>query len=259
MGCGRARGLRMPARLDDDDRLDPRGGPGRRHELASVLDQLDVEQDRARAGIESEVVQQISEVDVELIADRHDGGKAGRTPGSPVAHPRRNGSRLRYQREVAGRRHPSREARVELGAWQHHAKAIGSDEAQAFGARRLLRRGCRRTGTVSQSGGDDHRGADAACGSGFDDPGDRRRRRGNDGEVGRRRQIFKAGNSPNAVDVRVARVDDMDLTGKSAVSQILQDDAPDRMLARARADHGDRPRGKQAVEAVDRHGPSWGG
>ena len=45
--CG-ARALRVPAGLDDDHRFGARRGARRRHELAGVVDRLDVEQDRAR-------------------------------------------------------------------------------------------------------------------------------------------------------------------------------------------------------------------
>ena len=38
MGRGRLGPLRVPAGLDDDDRLRPRGGPRRRHELSRVGD-----------------------------------------------------------------------------------------------------------------------------------------------------------------------------------------------------------------------------
>ena len=60
MGFCRGGGLRMPAALDHDDRFDAGGGAGRRHEFARVLDQLDVEQNRPGASVNSEVIKQIT-------------------------------------------------------------------------------------------------------------------------------------------------------------------------------------------------------
>ncbi len=76
--CKRARVRRRRAgsaaaasRLDDDDGLDARGPPRRRHERLRVVDRFDVHEDRARRGIDGEPVEQIIEVHVSRIANRH--------------------------------------------------------------------------------------------------------------------------------------------------------------------------------------------
>ena len=68
------------------DRLHPRRRPRRRHELARVVDGFDVEQDGAGAAIEREEVEQVAEVDVGLIAERDDCGKADVALRRPFDH-----------------------------------------------------------------------------------------------------------------------------------------------------------------------------
>ena len=69
MGRGRLCPLGDASRFDDHDRLDPGRGTRRRHELAGVLDRFDIEHDGARLGIQREVIEQIGDIDVELVAD----------------------------------------------------------------------------------------------------------------------------------------------------------------------------------------------
>ena len=66
----RPRALRVPARLDHDDRLRARRGARRRHELAGVGDRLDVEQDRPGAAVGGEIVEAVAEIDVDHVAER---------------------------------------------------------------------------------------------------------------------------------------------------------------------------------------------
>ena len=96
-GVGRSglRALRHAAGFDDDDRLDSRSRARRRHELARVLDRFDVEQNGVRLSIEREVIEQIGDVDVELVADRYDAGKADRALRRPVDHAGGDGAGLR--------------------------------------------------------------------------------------------------------------------------------------------------------------------
>ena len=72
---------------------------------------------------------------------------------------------------------------------------------------------------MPQAGGDDHGRADALLGRAADDVGDRLRRRGDDGEVGRGGQVLQAWNGPNAVDMRITRVDDVDIASESAIDR----------------------------------------
>ena len=149
--------------LIDDHRLGAGGGARRRHELARVLDRLDVEQDRAGAVIEGEIVEQVAEIDVELVADRGDGREADRR--ARAAHsimPAAMRAGLRDEREVAGAGHAGGEGGVELGARHHDAEAVRADEAQPAAAGGRLACLGDRARPVAEAGGDDDRRRDPA-------------------------------------------------------------------------------------------------
>ena len=99
------RALRVPARLDHDDRLRARGGAGRRHELARVVDRL-----RCRAGSRGCRGRRRNSRGSRRNR-RRPCRRATRRAEKPTrrcaAHstkPRRDGARLRDQREIARRR-----------------------------------------------------------------------------------------------------------------------------------------------------------
>src|SRR3546814_9576731 len=74
----------MPAALDDDDRLAAGGNARRRHELAGVGDRFRVEQDGAGVGVHRQVVEQVAEIDIGLVAEGDDLGEADATRRGPV-------------------------------------------------------------------------------------------------------------------------------------------------------------------------------
>ncbi len=85
MGIAAARLHALGApRLHHHHRLGAGGGTRSRHELARVLDLLDVEQDGARTVIGGEVVEQIAEVDVQRVAQRDHGGEPDRARHAPL-------------------------------------------------------------------------------------------------------------------------------------------------------------------------------
>ena len=69
--------------------------------LRASLIGFDVEQNGARLSIEREVIQEIGDIDVELIADRYDAGKADRALRRPFDHAGGDGAGLRDQRQIA--------------------------------------------------------------------------------------------------------------------------------------------------------------
>ena len=127
MSCSRPRALRHPARLDDHDRLDSGGGARRRHELAGILDRLDVKQDGVGFFVQREVIEQIGDIDVELIANRDDAGKTNGPLCRPVHHARGNGAGLRDQRQISRGRHMRGKARIEADTRHHDAQTIRAD------------------------------------------------------------------------------------------------------------------------------------
>ena len=127
VGSRRDGALRMTPGLDDDDRLDARGGAGRRHELAGIVDQLDVEQNGPRAAIDGEIVEQIAEIDIDLVAERDHRRESDRAFRGPFDQARGDGSGLRDQGEVAALRHARGKAGIELHRRNEDAEAVGAD------------------------------------------------------------------------------------------------------------------------------------
>jgi len=64
-----AGGLARTPGFHGDHRLVARRGSRRRHELAGAGDGLDVQQDRARARVAPEVIEQIAEVDIRGVTE----------------------------------------------------------------------------------------------------------------------------------------------------------------------------------------------
>ena len=114
MGRGGLGALRHAAGFDDDDRLDARGGARRRHELAGVLDRFDIEQDGARLVVQREIIEQIGDIDVELVADRDDPGEADRALRRPIHHAGGDRAGLRDQRQISRCRHVRGKTRIEI-------------------------------------------------------------------------------------------------------------------------------------------------
>ena len=129
VGRSRFRALRHAAGFDDHDRLDPGGGARRRHELAGVLDRFDIEQDRACLAVQREIIEQIGDIDVELVADRNDPGKADRALRRPIHHACGNGAGLRDQRQISRAGHVRGEAGIETGTGHHDAETIRARSA----------------------------------------------------------------------------------------------------------------------------------
>ncbi len=250
MGLRRLGALRMAARLDHHHRLDPRGGARRRHEFARVADRLDVEQNCARSAVEREEVEQVAEIDVDLVAERDDRRKADLARRRPFDQARRDGARLRDQRDIAGRRRVRGEARIELGARRQHAEAIGTDEPQAGGARRLLGGFGQRPRTMAQPRGDDDGGGRASCAGLGDDAGHRLRRRGDHDDVGRDRQRLDGLDRFHALDLVVVRIDEMDRAFEAGAAQVGEHGPARGRQARTRADDRHRFRREKLVEPI---------
>ena len=93
-------------------------------------------------------------------------------------------------------RRDMREARVEPDPRHHDADAIRPDDAQEMGLRRLERLLLQRAAALAklaEAGGDHHRGARAAGAELGEQAGHGIGRRGDDGEVGRLRQMRDVG------------------------------------------------------------------
>ena len=155
MGRGGLGALRHAPGFDDDDGLDPCGGARRGHELAGVLDRFDIEQDSSGLAIKREVIKQIGNIDVELVADGNDSGKSHPALRRPIHHASGNGARLRDQRQISRTRHVRGETCIEGYAGHHDAKTIGPDQPHSIFMRGAFGRLRQRARTVAEPGGDD--------------------------------------------------------------------------------------------------------
>ena len=123
--------------------------------------------------IQREVIEQIGDIDIELVADRNDAGKADGPLRRPVHHARGDGAGLRDQRQISRRRHMRGKARVETDAGHHDAQAIRTDQPHAVFLRGPLRRIRQRTRTMAEPGADDDRTRRSAAACLIDEAGDR--------------------------------------------------------------------------------------
>ncbi|MNN18457.1 hypothetical protein D3C81_1316650 [compost metagenome] len=132
---GLTTGLGLTASLDHHHRLGTRGGTGGGHEFACVADLVDVQQDRAGAVIGREVIEQVAEIHVQRIAQRHHAREANRTRHAPLHQ--RGGNRTGFgnQCQVTGLRRVCGDAGVEPRMRCDDAQAVRAQHAHALGPR----------------------------------------------------------------------------------------------------------------------------
>ena len=141
---------RLPSGFDHQYGFRTRRGPRRRHELACVADGFDVEQNGAGCAIHGEVIEKVGKIDVDAVADRDYRGKSNSLRRRPFDQSRSNGAGLGDKREIAGRRHRGRKARVELDPRHQHTQAIGADKAHPCRARNRPALIGKRAGAVTE-------------------------------------------------------------------------------------------------------------
>ena len=206
-----------------------------------------------RLFIQREVIEQIGDIDIELIADRDDSGKADRPLRRPVHHARRDGAGLRNQRQISRSRHMRGKARVETDAGHHDAQAIRSDQPHAVFLRGPLRRIRQRTRTVAEPGADDNGTRRSAAACLVDEAGDRACRRGDDNQFRRKRQFSDTAGGCCSVNLGIARIDEAEFALELSFTNIVENGASDRAMARAAPDQRDGTRRKQIFQAIGGH------
>ena len=83
------------------------------------------------------VIEQIGDIDIELIADRHDPGEPDAALRSPIHHSGRDRAGLRDQREVARPRHVRGKAGIEADAGHHDAETVRPNQPATAALRAL--------------------------------------------------------------------------------------------------------------------------
>ena len=180
--------LLRPPGLHHDHRFVARRSACRRHELARRLDRFDVQQDGAGLRVARQVVEQVAEVDIGVLAQRHEVRKADRACAGPVEHGGHQGTRLRHEREFARQRIGMREARVQPDMRCQQPDAVRAQDAQQVRPCRV-QHGCLLLG--AQAGSQDHGGARAERTQFRNQACDRGRGRADHGQSGNQRQICR--------------------------------------------------------------------
>ena len=253
-GMGRSgfRALRHAAGFDDDDGLDPRSGARRRHEFPGVLDRFDIEQDRTRLAVQREVIEQIGDIDVELVADRHDPGKTHRraAPPNPPC-PRRSRRTARSAPDFP--RHGICAAKLALRF------APGIMMPRQFGPISRIPYFCaaRSAASANEPGPWPSPAvtmsapAHAATPGLIDEASDRSRRRRNHHEFGHERQFGEAADRSNAVDLGIARIHQTEFALEFRLAEYSRE-WPGRPTLAADWRRPARPNGAQADFSDDR-------
>ena len=150
----------MTTGFDNNHGLCPRRAARGRHELASIFNRLDVQQDRPRRAIKRKVIEQVAKINVELIPDRYYGRKAHRPWCRPFDETRGDGPGLRNQRQIPRRRKTCCKTGIEFSLRYENAEAVGSYEPHTIDTRGALSGLRKRSRSVTQTcREDDRRGA----------------------------------------------------------------------------------------------------
>ncbi len=172
----------------------------------TVLDRFDIEQDSSGLAIKREVIKQIGDIDVELVADRNNSGETYRALRCPLHHASGNSARLRDQRQISRTRHVRGETCIEVGTGHHDAKTIWSYQPHSIFLRGALGSLRQRSGAVAKARGDNERARRAPFSCLVDDVGDRGGRRRNCHKFGHKLQFVETTDGADAVDLGIVGI-----------------------------------------------------
>ncbi len=258
-GGVRHRGFRtggMASDLDQDNRLDARGGAQRAHEAARVADAFDVHQDAVGVGVGDEEIEDLAEVHVGGGAHRNDAGKSDIVAGGPVQDGGAQRAGLRDEGDVAGVRRALVEGGVQPDGGAHDAEAVGADQSDVVAVRGLhqlpLQRGAGRAG-LAETGGDDDRRFHAVDAAVFEDAGHALRRGGDHHQLDRLADLGDGGIGALSLHHGMAGVDRIQRALEAALQHVLEHDLADRVGAVAGAENGHRFGCEQGIEIVLAH------
>ncbi len=244
------RGVGGRAGAHHDHRLVARRGPRGRQELARRHHRLQVQQDRARAHVAGEQVEQVAGIDVGVLAQRHHLREADAARARPVEHhagervglrhegefarfdPARQQARVQPQvrREQPGRFRPEHAQQVRLCGVEHRLALLGREAAAEH----------------------DHR-ARAACAQPRHQAGHRLGRRAHQRQVRRLRQRFDRRVHAVLVEPAVVRVDRIQRPIEAGGAQRAPDQCAQALGVRRCADHRHRGGAEHRVEVAGAH------
>jgi hypothetical protein len=239
--------------LQHDDRLRPGRALRRAHEPPPVAERFHEARDERRLGIVDEVLDDFRDVDVRLVADRHEArdaepARAEVTEDQPAVR-----AALRDDADAAlrGRQVPEVRA-VEPCGRRVDAHAVRAHETQPRGARsgEEIRLDAAAVGIdLAESGGEDDGRAHAARRERADRLGHGGRRQADEREIDPFGEIADAPHGVVAEDRVTRRVHGMYGAGEAPRLDVLQQPEAELGGIARHAEHGDRAGREQRVEA----------
>jgi len=212
----------VPSRFENNDGLYPSSRARCAHEFARIRDSFNIEENGPCAPVQRKIVEQVTEVDIQRVAQRNDATEARTLGGGPFDHRSYDSTGLRDQRQVASLRGFRDEAGIQSGMGRQKADPVRTDDPKAV----LVGHGAALIGegtwSMTEPCRDDH-GRAAANLAGL--ANDRRNYRGwsrDDHEVGRRGEGGEMRNGRGAVDFRMLGIDDEERSSKATVLQIFK-------------------------------------
>ena len=177
--------------------------------------------------VQREIVEQIGEIDVELIADRDDAGEADRALRRPIDHARRDRAGLRDQREIARAGMCAAKLALRLTPGIMTPRQLGPISRMPYLRAARSAASASEPASVAEAGADDERAGGAALARLVDDAGDCARRRRDDDEFGHERRLADdALPWPTPSISRMARIDEAELARKPALRMFLGSPRP---------------------------------
>ena len=231
-----------------------------RHELAGVRDRLDVQQDRRRAGIGAETVEQIAEVDVDRVAERDEVREADALLARAIEQCTCQGAGLRHEGERAGQGIGVRKARIESDPRGKQPEAVRAEEAQAAGARGGEHGIDQRRAVcpvLLQSGRDHDRRTCPDRAELGDQTGYGRSRRADDREVRRGRERADAAHGRSVGDAVMTQIDEVHGPREAAAKHVARQRRADAPRSVRGADDGERAGREQVLQIARADAPSY--
>ena len=160
---------------------------------------------------------------------------------------------------LPGRAGRAREGGVEARVGAHHAQAVGTEDAHAAALRRrgqpLLQRAAFGAG-LAEAAGQDYRGLDARRRRVGNHPLDRARRRDDDRQVGRLRQVLQARIGALVEDRAVLGIDRVERSAQRGGGQVAPDDGAERAFSLGGAHQRHGAWREQRLEVMRRQHPA---
>ena len=252
------RGCRLRCRLraasfQNDNWLGQGDFPGGGEERAGIADGLQVDDDAGGLRVATQLITQDAPADVHHRANRDKGTETNIFAQTPIQHGGAKGTALADEADMTGPGHGAGKGGVEAGQRVHHAKAVGTDNAQLPLARSLqdllLQLGAR-CAAFLEPGRNDNGPFDASLDTLRNNPWHGGCGRGNDCEINRLRQGCQAGVRFDTQDASALRIDGKNRSSKWIADQVPEERTPDAACFFRRPNDRDALRSKDGIEGM---------